>query len=120
MRLGLKLFLGYFLIVGLGVYFSLNILGVEIKPAFRQATEETLIDTAHLLAVLAQDELIHGRLADGRFQARLAEYARRTPNARVWEIVKNTLDHRVYITDVRSSSGFSRVVRAPYWPRRVR
>ena len=101
MRLGLKLFLGYFLIVGLGVYFSLNILGVEIKPAFRQATEETLIDTAHLLAVLARDELVNGRLADGRFQARLAEYARRAPNARVWEIVKNTLDHRVYITDAQ-------------------
>ncbi len=101
MRLGLKLFLGYFLIVGLGVYFSLNILGVEIKPAFRQATEETLIDTAHLLAVLVRDELVNGRLADGRFQARLAEYARRTPNARVWDIVKNTLDHRVYITDAQ-------------------
>jgi two-component system sensor histidine kinase CreC len=99
MRLGLKLFLGYFLIVGLGVYFSLNILGVEIKPAFRQATEETLIDTANLLAVLARDEVLNGSLTDGRFQARLAEYARRTPNAQVWDIVKNSLDHRVYITD---------------------
>ncbi|MCP5158576.1 MAG: two-component system sensor histidine kinase CreC [Gammaproteobacteria bacterium] len=101
MRLGLKLFLGYFLIVGLGVYFSLNILGVEIKPAFRQATEETLIDTANLLAVLARDEVVNGNLADGRFQARLAEYAQRTPNAQVWDIVKNTLDHRVYITDAQ-------------------
>lgn len=99
MRLGLKLFLGYFLIVGLGVYFSLNILGVEIKPAFRQATEETLIDTAHLLAVLVRDDLLNGSLADGRFQSRLAEYAQRTPNAQVWDIVKTTLDHRVYITD---------------------
>lgn len=35
MHLGLKLFLGYFLIVGIGVYFSLNILGNELKPAFR-------------------------------------------------------------------------------------
>lgn len=101
MRLGLKLFLGYFLIVGLGVYFSLNILSVEIKPAFRQATEETLIDTANLLAVLAQDEVLNGNLSNGRFQARLAEYAQRAPNAEVWEIVKNTLDHRVYITDER-------------------
>jgi two-component system sensor histidine kinase CreC len=99
MRLGLKLFLGYFLIVGLGVYFSLNILGVEIKPAFRQATEETLIDTANLLAVLVQDQVLNGDLSNGRFQARLAEYARRTPNAEVWDIVKTTLDHRVYITD---------------------
>ena len=101
MRLGLKLFLGYFLIIGLGVYFSLNILGVEIKPAFRQATEETLIDTANLLAVLVRDEVLNGSLANGRFQARLAEYDNRTPNAQVWDIVKNSLDHRVYITDER-------------------
>ncbi len=101
MRLGLKLFLGYFLIVGIGVYFSLNILGNELKPAFRQATEETLIDTANILAVLVRDELLNGGIADGRFQARLQEYARRAPNARVWDIVKNTLDHRIYITDER-------------------
>lgn len=101
MRLGLKLFLGYFLIVGIGVYFSLNLLGDELKPAFRQATEETLIDTANLLAVLARNQLLNGGIADGRFQAQLQEYAQRTPNARVWDIVKNTLDHRIYITDER-------------------
>ncbi len=101
MRLGLKLFLGYFLIVGIGIYFSLNILGSELKPAFRQATEETLIDTANLLAVLARDEVLSGAIADGRFEARLREYARRAPNARVWDIVKHTLDHRLYITDER-------------------
>ena len=101
MRLGLKLFLGYFLIVGLGVYFSLNIFGKEFKPAFRQATEETLIDTANLLAVLARDELLEGRLINGRFEARLREYAQRVPNAQIWGIGKNRFDHRIYITDAR-------------------
>ena len=95
MHLGLKLFLGYFLIVGLGVYFSLNIFGKEFKPAFRQATEETLIDTANLLAVLARDELLEGRLINGRFEARLREYAQRVPNAQIWGIGKNRFDHRI-------------------------
>ncbi len=99
MRLGLKLFLGYFLIVGIGVYFSLNIFGKELKPAFRQSAEETLIDTANLLAVLVRDDVLNGSIADGRFQVRLEEYARRAPDARVWDIVKNSLDHRIYITD---------------------
>jgi len=101
MRLGLKLFLGYFLIVGLGVYFSLNIFGKELKPAFRQATEDTLIDTANLLAVLVRDDLLDGGIADGRFQERLAEYANRAPNARIWDIAKQAFDHRIYITDQR-------------------
>ncbi len=101
MRLGLKLFLGYFLIVGLGVYFSLNIFGKELKPAFRQATEDTLIDTANLLAVLVRDDLLDGSIADGHFQERLAEYASRAPNARIWDIAKQAFDHRIYITDQR-------------------
>ncbi len=99
MRLGLKLFLGYFFIVGIGIYFSLNILSNEIKPAFRQAAEETLIDSANLLAVLVRDDVLNGSIADGRFESRLLEYARRVPNAQVWGIVKDTLDHRIYITD---------------------
>ncbi|HOB62527.1 MAG TPA: two-component system sensor histidine kinase CreC [Candidatus Competibacteraceae bacterium] len=101
MNLGLKLFLGYFLIVGIGVYFSLNILGDELKPAFRQAAEETLIDSANLLAVLVRDDVLNGSIADGRFQSRLEEYARRVPAARIWGIVKNSLDHRIYITDAQ-------------------
>lgn len=101
MRLGVKLFLGYLLIVGIGAYFSLNILDKEFKPAFRQATEETLIDTANILAVLARADVLNGSIADGRFQARLAEYAQRAPNAWVWDVAKNTLDHRIYITDER-------------------
>lgn len=99
MRFGLKLFLGYFLIVGIGIYFSLNLLGNELKPAFRQSAEETLIDTANLLAVLVRDDVLDGSIADGRFQARLKEYAGRNPNAQVWTIAKKTLDHRVYITN---------------------
>ena len=101
MRFSVKLFLGYLLIVSLGGYFSLNLIGNELKPAFRKATEETLIDTANLLAVLVRDDVRDGSIADGRLQSRLDNYARRLPNARIWDIVKNRLDHRIYITDRR-------------------
>lgn len=101
MNLGLKLFLGYFVIVGIGIYFSLNILGNELKPAFRQSAEETMIDSANLLAVLVRDDVLNGSIADGRFQSRLEEYAQRIPAAHIWGIVKNSLDHRIYITDAQ-------------------
>jgi two-component system sensor histidine kinase CreC len=99
MRLGLKLFLGYLLVVGLALYFSFSIFNQELKPAFRKSTEETLIDTANILAVLVRDDVLDGSIADGRFQARLAEYTGRVPNAKVWGVVKDKLDHRIYITD---------------------
>ena len=54
MRLGLRLFLGFFLIVGAGrVASSCACSSNEVKPGVRQAMEDTLVDTANVLAGLA-------------------------------------------------------------------
>lgn len=50
MRIGMRLLLGYFLIVAVAAVFVLSIFVQEIKPGVRRATEGTLIDTATLLA----------------------------------------------------------------------
>jgi hypothetical protein len=63
MNVSVRLFIGYFLIVGLAAWFVLNIFMHEAEPGIRQATEETLVDTAHVLAELAAPELI----ASGRW-----------------------------------------------------
>lgn len=52
MRIGMRLLLGYFLIVAVAAVFVLSIFVQEIKPGVRRATEGTLIDTATLLAAL--------------------------------------------------------------------
>ncbi len=57
MRIGMRLLLGYFLIVAVAAVFVLSIFVQEIKPGVRRATEGTLIDTATLLAALARDDL---------------------------------------------------------------
>lgn len=46
MRIGMRLLLGYFLIVAVAAVFVLSIFVQEIKPGVRRATEGTLIDTA--------------------------------------------------------------------------
>lgn len=68
MRIGMRLLMGYFLIVAIAAWFVLSIFVQEIKPGVRRATEGTLIDTATLLAELAREDLLsadpqHGRLA---------------------------------------------------------
>lgn len=55
MRIGMRLLLGYFLIVAVAAVFVLSIFVQEIKPGVRRATEGTLIDTATLLAALARN-----------------------------------------------------------------
>ena len=50
MPLGVRIFLVYFLFVGLTGYFVLSTVMDEVRPGVRQSTEETLVDTANLLA----------------------------------------------------------------------
>ena len=99
MNISVRLFLGYFLMVGLAAWFVLNIFTHEAEPGIRQATEETLVDTAHVLAELAAEELAAGPMADGTFARALAAARERSPQASIWGVRKDRIDFRVYITD---------------------
>ncbi|WP_300454423.1 two-component system sensor histidine kinase CreC [Accumulibacter sp.] len=101
MNVSVRLFLGYFLMLGLAAWFVLNIFTHEAEPGIRQATEETLVDTAHVLAELAAPEVVAGQLADGRFARALAAARGRSPQASIWGVRKDSIDFRVYVTDQR-------------------
>ncbi|MFT3762174.1 MAG: two-component system sensor histidine kinase CreC [Pseudoxanthomonas sp.] len=101
MRLGLRLVLGFFLIVGLAAFFVMRVFVNEVKPGVRQSIESTLVDTANLLAELAADDLKAGRIADGAFAARVASAQRRDPGATIWRHRKDGIDLRVTVTDAR-------------------
>ena len=101
MRLGLRLFLGFFLIVGLAAFFVMRVFVNEVKPGVRQAMESTLVDAANVLAVMAADDLKSGHIADGEFVRDLALAQRRELNATVWQFPKRRIDYRISITDTR-------------------
>ena len=101
MRLGLRLFLGFFLIVGLAAFFVMRVFVNEVKPGVRQAMESTLVDAANVLAVMAAEDLKAGRIAQGRFVQQLARAQRRELNAHVWQFPKRSIDYRITITDAR-------------------
>ena len=99
MKLSLRIFLGYFLIVGLAAWLVLRVFVGEIKPGVRQAMEDNLVDTANVLALLATDDMVAGRIGDGAFARRVGELAKRDVHARIWSFKKDSLDYRVYVTD---------------------
>ncbi len=101
MRLGLKLFLGFFLIVGIAAFFVMRVFVNEVKPGVRQAMESTLVDAANVLAVVAAPDLKNGHIADGGFAAHMATAQRRDPRATVWRFPKRSIDYRVTVTDAR-------------------
>lgn len=101
MKISLKIFLGYFVLVGLAAWFVLTIFVDEVKPGVRQAMEDTLVDTANVLAELAANDVKSGNIENGTFAQGLAQYQARASKANINGIKKQTADYRVYITDAK-------------------
>ena len=101
MKIALRVLLGYFLIVALAALLLGNVFVQQVKPGVRQAMEDTLADTANVLAELATDDLLAGRIADGRFAARVRAMARRELDARIWGEPKRHASYRIEVTDAR-------------------
>ncbi|MEG7359460.1 two-component system sensor histidine kinase CreC [Pseudomonas citronellolis] len=101
MPLGVRIFLAYFLFVGLTGYFVLSTVMEEIRPGVRQSTEETLVDTANLLAEILREDLKHGTLVHSQLPELLKAYGARSPQADIWGVRKNAVNHRIYVTDAR-------------------
>lgn len=99
MPLGVRIFLVYFLFVGLAGWFVLSTVMDEIRPGVRQSTEETLVDTANLLAEILRDQVKAGTLGQGRLNEALEAYGRRQPQATIWGLTKAEVNHRIYVTD---------------------
>lgn len=99
MKLWARVFLGYFLIVGLSGWFVLRVFVSEVKPGVREAVEDVMVDSAHLLAELAREDLLAQRLPGGRFAQSVEAYRQRSVKATIWGLEKQTLDFRVYVTD---------------------
>lgn len=101
MKIGLRIFLGYFLIVALAAWLLMRVFVAEVKPGVRQAMEDTLVDSANVLAELATQDLLAGRMDDGRFARAVRALQGRDFGADIWGFDKRGSNYRVYVTDAR-------------------
>ncbi|PJK13736.1 two-component system sensor histidine kinase CreC [Lysobacteraceae bacterium NML120232] len=101
MRIGLRVLFGYFLIVALAAVLLAQVFVEQIKPGVRQAMEDTLIDTANLLAELAADDLRQGRIDTGAFAAAIRASQQRDIRAEVYGFGKLRTAYRVTVTDAQ-------------------
>lgn len=99
MRFSLRIFLGFFLLIGLMAAVVFDVLRDEIRPVMRQSAEDVLVDVSQLLAELVRDDVIAGRIDQGSFSAALARLSARNPAARIRDIDKQSVELRVYVTD---------------------
>jgi len=101
MSLSIRIFLVYLIFVGLSGYFILTTAVDTIKPGVRQSTEETLVDTANLLAEILREPVKNSNLQASNFPQILAAYGRRKLQANIWGIDKTVVNHRIYVTDAK-------------------
>lgn len=97
--LTLRIFLVYAVFVAFGGWYTVREAIDQVKPAVRQSTEETLVDTAHLLAEIVSRDVAAGTLSQAGWSELLKQYGRRRPNARIWGFAKAEVDHQIYIVD---------------------
>lgn len=101
MNIGLRVLLGYFLIVALAALLVGKVFVEQVKPGVRQAMEGTLIDTANTLAELATDDMLAGRIADGAFAQRVRAVQAREVGADISGFSKERSGFQVTVTDAR-------------------
>lgn len=99
MKIGIRLLLGYFLIVAIAGYFVIRIFVQEVKPGVRRATEGTLVDTATLLAQFARQDMLQNKVAGGQLAQAFASLNLRPIGANIEGIRKDRNEYRVYLTD---------------------
>ncbi|MGN8278271.1 two-component system sensor histidine kinase CreC [Pseudomonas sp. SMV71] len=101
MSLGIRIFLVYVLFISLTGYFVFGTVIEQIRPGVRQSTEETLVDTANLMAEILRDDFKAGTLNQNRWPQLLRAYGERRPAATIWGLPKNQVSHRIYVTDAK-------------------
>lgn len=99
MRIVLLIVAGFLLIAGAGFYLSMSTIRDDIERQYSQAAEEPLVDFAHLLASLAERDVVDGRIDVGRFRTAFAEAREREFVARIYRLEKTEIQTHVYIAD---------------------
>lgn len=101
MKIGLRILLGYFAVVGLAGWFVLNVFVEEVKPGVRDTLEDTLVDSANLLARIAAPDLKAGRLDQSSLAQSLSDNTPAGVPALISGVRKKSLDMRITITDTQ-------------------
>lgn len=86
-------------IITLGFFQLAGLFLSDVEPQTFQATEEMMVDTANLLAEIAEDALHDGPAGQARLLEAFQDARRRRPAARIFEHLKQEVGLDAYITD---------------------
>ena len=99
MKVTLLIVAGFLVIAGGGFFMLMRTLSEDIERQYSQASEEPLVDFAHLFAGLLEQEVRNGLLEVGEFRRGFADAYGREFVAKIYQLEKTKIHTQVYVTN---------------------
>ncbi|MGJ7492651.1 two-component system sensor histidine kinase CreC [Variovorax sp. ZT4R33] len=94
-----RIFLGILLIYAAGIAFLLYRVVSDIDPRYRESAEESLVESSQLMASLVEQDVIAGAINTARLEPLFRSVYARQFSAQIYNLHKNRVELRVYVTD---------------------
>ncbi|KZZ46128.1 hypothetical protein A3759_07890 [Thalassolituus sp. HI0120] len=98
-RFSVRIFLSFLILISISSYWSFSSFEQELRPALKNATEETLVDTANLIAEFITSDLVNSSFNIDRLQDISEHFKQRQINADIWSVHKLRSNLEFYLTD---------------------
>ncbi|MDF1823266.1 MAG: two-component system sensor histidine kinase CreC [Verrucomicrobiales bacterium] len=99
MRITLLIIVGFLLIAGGGFFFLMKTISEDVERQYSQASEEPLVDFAHLFASLLEQDVEEGVIRVERFREGFSNAYEREFLARIYRLEKRDIHTHVYVTN---------------------
>ena len=99
MRITLLIVAGFIVFAGGGFLFLMKSISSDVEQQYSQASEEPLVDFAHLFASLLEENVKEGRIDVADFREGFKNAYRREFLARIYQLEKRQIYTGIYVTD---------------------
>jgi two-component system, OmpR family, sensor histidine kinase CreC len=94
-----RIFIGILLIYAVGIAFMLYRVLADLDPRYRESAEESLVETAQLMASLVEQDVRAGAIDAARLEPLFKSVYARRFEAQIFSLTKRRVELRVYVTD---------------------
>ncbi len=101
MRIRTRILIGFILLYAAGSYFVFDMVVSDIRPRYLEAVEESLNDTAHLMAALIESDMRKGKSPYESLDDIFGAVSGKTISSRIYGLTKTDINLQVYATDAR-------------------
>lgn len=94
-----RVFVGILLVYVLGAAFLLYRMATDMDPRYRESTEESLVETAHVFASLLEQHVHDGRIDTTPLEPVFRDVYARPVDAQIFGFHKSRVELRLHVTD---------------------